>query len=72
MLWYEEGGSGSQAILLLHGLGATSGVWASVQRVLDQRRIGRWIVPDLGGHGRSDPQPRYSVGGLAGAPLMQP
>jgi pimeloyl-ACP methyl ester carboxylesterase len=65
MLWYEKGGSGARAILLLHGLGATSGVWAGVTRVLDQRRLGRWIAPDLGGHGRSDPQPHYSVGGLA-------
>jgi pimeloyl-ACP methyl ester carboxylesterase len=65
MLWYEKGGSGPHAILLLHGLGATSGVWAGVQRLLDQRRIGRWIAPDLGGHGRSDTQPHYSVGTLA-------
>jgi pimeloyl-ACP methyl ester carboxylesterase len=65
MLWYEKGGSGTRAILLLHGLGATSGVWAGVQRVLDQRRIGRWIAPDLSGHGPSDLQPHYSVGGLA-------
>jgi pimeloyl-ACP methyl ester carboxylesterase len=65
MLWYEAGGSGTRAILLLHGLGATSGVWAGVRGVLEQRRIGRWIAPDLGGHGRSDSQPPYSVGGLA-------
>ena len=65
MLWYETGGSGVPAILLLHGLGATSGVWAGVQRVLDQRRIGRWIAPDLSGHGRSDPLSHYSIGGLA-------
>jgi pimeloyl-ACP methyl ester carboxylesterase len=65
MLWYETGGSGTRAVLLLHGLGATSGVWGGIQRVLDQRRIGRWIAPDLGGHGRSDPQPLYSVGSLA-------
>jgi pimeloyl-ACP methyl ester carboxylesterase len=65
VLWYEKGGSGTRAVLLLHGLGATSGVWAGVTRVLDERRIGRWIAPDLGGHGRSDPQSLYSVGGLA-------
>ncbi len=65
MLWYEKGGSGPRAILLLHGLGATSAVWAGVQRVLDQRGIGRWIAPDLSGHGRSDTRSDYSVGGLA-------
>src|SRR6185437_15607898 len=65
MLWCEKGGTGPRTILLLHGLGATSGVWAGVQRVLDQRGIGRWIAPDLSGHGRSDTQTDYSVGGLA-------
>src|SRR5690349_1138863 len=64
MLWHETGGTGPRAILLLHGLGATSGVWVGVQRVLDQRRIGRWIAPDLSGHGRSDAQAQYSVGSL--------
>jgi pimeloyl-ACP methyl ester carboxylesterase len=65
MLGYEKGGSGARAILLLHGLGATSAVWAGVQRALDQRAAGRWIAPDLSGHGRSDAQPHYSVGSLA-------
>jgi pimeloyl-ACP methyl ester carboxylesterase len=65
MLWHEKGGSGTRAILLLHGLGATAGVWAGVLPLLDQHRMGRWIAPDLGGHGRSDAQPRYSVGSLA-------
>ena len=65
MLWYEKGGSGARAIVLLHGLGATSGVWAGVQRVLDERGMGRWIAPDLNGHGLSGAQADYSVGSLA-------
>lgn len=65
MLWYQKGGSGTRAILLLHGLGATSGVWAGVQRVLNERGIGRWISPDLSGHGCSDPLSQYSVGSFA-------
>jgi|SRR5882757_5982814 len=65
MLWYEKGGSGTRAILLLHGLGATSGVWTGVQRVLDERGMGRWLSPDLSGHGRSDVLAQYSVGSLA-------
>ena len=65
MLCYEKGGSGNRAILLLHGLGATSAVWTGVQRVLQQRQLGRWFAPDLSGHGSSDPQPHYSVGRLA-------
>jgi pimeloyl-ACP methyl ester carboxylesterase len=60
-----KGGSGAPAILLLHGLGATAGVWAGVQRVLEQRGLGRWIAPDLSGHGRSGAQSNYSVGSLA-------
>ncbi|MBS0416125.1 MAG: alpha/beta hydrolase [Proteobacteria bacterium] len=65
MLWYEKGGSGTRVILLLHGLGATSGVWAGVQRVLNERGIGRWISPDLSGHGRSAVLRQYSVGSFA-------
>ena len=65
MLWHETGGSGTRAILLLHGLGATAGVWLGVQQELEQRRIGRWIAPDLSGHGCSGALSHYSVGGLA-------
>jgi pimeloyl-ACP methyl ester carboxylesterase len=65
MLWCERGGAGERTILLLHGLGATSAVWTGVRRVLDQRGMGKWIAADLSGHGRSDPQPHYSVGQLA-------
>ena len=28
---------------------------------------GSWVIPDLPGHGRSDPLPRYSFGALAAA-----
>ncbi|MBV8854511.1 MAG: alpha/beta fold hydrolase [Sinobacteraceae bacterium] len=65
MLWYQKGGAGTRAILLLHGLGATSAVWCGVQRTLEERGIGRWIAPDLSGHGRSDPLPHYSIEELA-------
>lgn len=51
MTWCESGGTGSRAIMLLHGLGATAAVWDGVRRVIDQRAIGRWFAPDLGGHG---------------------
>jgi len=65
MLWHVKGGAGAPAILLLHGLGATAGVWMGVQQELEQRHLGRWIVPDLSGHGRSGERPHYSVGSLA-------
>lgn len=49
--------------MLLHGLGATGEVWREVV----PRWPGSWIVPDLPGHGRSDPLTRYSFGALAAA-----
>jgi pimeloyl-ACP methyl ester carboxylesterase len=64
-VWHESGGQGHRTILLLHGLGATAAVWIGVQHALEQRRLGRWIAPDLSGHGQSQWQPHYSVGQLA-------
>ncbi len=64
-LWQDSGGEGPRTILLLHGLGATAAVWSGVCRVLEQRRAGRWIAPDLSGHGGSRWLGSYSVGQLA-------
>jgi pimeloyl-ACP methyl ester carboxylesterase len=50
-------------VLLLHGLGATGSVWRGMTELLDQR----CIAPDLPGHGRSEPLPRYTFGHLAAA-----
>jgi pimeloyl-ACP methyl ester carboxylesterase len=61
----ESGGSGTRVILLLHGLGATAAVWNGVRRKIEQRGIGKWVAPDLGGHGGSSWQPDYTVGGYA-------
>ncbi|WP_229795851.1 alpha/beta fold hydrolase [Saccharothrix coeruleofusca] len=58
----RTGGEGP-ALVLLHGLGATGEVWREVV----PRWPGSWIVPDLPGHGRSDPLTRYSFGALAAA-----
>lgn len=65
MSWCESGGTGSRAILLLHGLGATAAVWNGVRQAIEQRSIGRWFAPDLGGHGGSTWQSHYSAGGYA-------
>jgi len=65
VIWQESGGSGDRVILFLHGLGATAAVWTGVQHVLQERSIGKWIAPDLSGHGLSEPLPLYSVGSLA-------
>jgi pimeloyl-ACP methyl ester carboxylesterase len=61
-LWVEQGGSGEPALLLLHGLGATGEVWAGMLGLLAGRWSGRWVVPDLRGHGRSSHAAAYSFG----------
>ncbi len=54
-------------LLLLHGLGATSDVWNGWRPVLARRWPGRWLAPDLPGHGGSPPLAAYSFDGLAAA-----
>lgn len=53
--------------MLLHGLGATADVWAGWWPLLAERWPGRWIAPDLPGHGGSPPLASYSFDGLAAA-----
>jgi pimeloyl-ACP methyl ester carboxylesterase len=65
MTWCESGGTGARTVLLLHGLGATAAVWHGVRRAIQQRGIGRWIAPDLGGHGGSGWQRHYTIGAHA-------
>ncbi|MFC4145044.1 alpha/beta fold hydrolase [Micromonospora mangrovi] len=52
-------------LLLLHGLGATGEVWLPWAPLLEHRWAGRWLAPDLAGHGWSPPLPAYSFTGLA-------
>jgi pimeloyl-ACP methyl ester carboxylesterase len=47
------GGSGEPVLLLLHGLGATGDVWEGWRPLLARRWPGRWLAPDLPGHGGS-------------------
>lgn len=61
-LYAETGGSGGPTLLLLHGLGAHGRVWDDVVERLPDRWPGRWIVPDLPGHGRSAPVANYGIG----------
>ncbi|NYJ05573.1 alpha/beta fold hydrolase [Petropleomorpha daqingensis] len=49
------GGSGDDLLLLLHGLGATGAVWERLLPLVH----GRWVAPDLRGHGRSLAAPPY-------------
>ncbi|MDO3705907.1 alpha/beta hydrolase [Micromonospora sp. C28SCA-DRY-2] len=57
---------GRPLLLLLHGMGATGEVWLPWAPLLERRWAGRWLAPDLAGHGWSPPLPRYSFAGLAG------
>ncbi|MEV4758633.1 alpha/beta fold hydrolase [Micromonospora sp. NPDC049559] len=61
------GGSGERLLLLLHGLGATGDVWDAWPPVLARHWPGRWLAPDLPGHGGSDPLDDYSFEALAAA-----
>jgi pimeloyl-ACP methyl ester carboxylesterase len=57
----------SPSALLLHGLGANSGVWAAFDRMLEREWDGRRLAPDLPGHGAAPRLPRYSFGSFASA-----
>jgi pimeloyl-ACP methyl ester carboxylesterase len=52
---YATGGAGDDLLLLLHGLGATGAVWERLLPLVH----GRWVAPDLRGHGRSLAAPPY-------------
>jgi pimeloyl-ACP methyl ester carboxylesterase len=66
-MFVESGGSGEPALLLLHGLGANAGVWRNLLPFVEKHWPGRWIAPDLPGHGRSPGAPVYSYGAHAAA-----
>ena len=63
----HQGGSGEPVLLLLHGLGATGDVWQGWWPLLAQQWPGRWLAPDLPGHGGSPPLPGYTFQSLAAA-----
>ncbi|GAA0805005.1 alpha/beta fold hydrolase [Spirilliplanes yamanashiensis] len=66
-LHVRGGGAGAPVLLLLHGLGATGAVWDGWRPLLAARWPGRWLAPDLPGHGRSAALPGYTFDALAGA-----
>lgn len=67
ILRVHDGGSGEPVLVLLHGLGATGDVWNGWRPLLARRWPGRWLAPDLPGHGGSPPLSEYTFGGLAEA-----
>jgi pimeloyl-ACP methyl ester carboxylesterase len=57
----ERGGEEGPLLVLLHGLGATAGVWAPMLDRAVARWPGRWLAIDLPGHGGSARLPSYRV-----------
>jgi pimeloyl-ACP methyl ester carboxylesterase len=53
LVWFR-GGNGDATLLLLHGVNEQAGTWAPIVPSLASRF--RLIIPDLAGHGASEPQ----------------
>ncbi|CAN7696347.1 alpha/beta hydrolase [Variovorax paradoxus] len=64
-MYIEQGGEGPDLLLLLHGMGATGAVWSPMCAEAGARWSGRWLVPDLPGHGQSARQDSYAIGQYA-------
>ncbi len=58
----QPGLRGESTLLLLHGLGSNGAVWDNMLAALAGRWKGRILVPDLRGHGRSEPGTEYALG----------
>lgn len=61
LLEADQGGQGGEVLVLLHGMGATRDVWRPFIDVLEREWSGRWIAPDLRGHGRSPRGASYEL-----------
>jgi pimeloyl-ACP methyl ester carboxylesterase len=57
-----EGAEGVPTLVLLHGLGVNTRAWDAFLPLVKKHWPGRWIAPDLRGHGRSGHRPPYSYG----------
>jgi pimeloyl-ACP methyl ester carboxylesterase len=64
----RDGHAGEAVVLLLHGLGTTSRLWADVMRDLEHDH--RSVAPDLAGCGRSERPPRQRCSPFAQAQLL--
>jgi pimeloyl-ACP methyl ester carboxylesterase len=64
-IFQESGGTGTDLLVMLHGLGATGAVWTPMRELSGTRWRGRWLVLDLPGHGASASLNTYAVGQCA-------
>ncbi len=55
-----------RVLVLLHGMGTTREVWSPLIALLEREWNGRWIAPDLRGHGRSSRADSYALDAHAG------
>ena len=60
-LWVEEGGGDGPTLLLMHGLSGTGALWNGLRAFIARDWPGRWIIPDMRGHGRSGHSPFYGI-----------
>jgi pimeloyl-ACP methyl ester carboxylesterase len=64
-IWAARGGRGEPLLVLLHGMGANASVWERLLPLVERSWRGRWLVPDLRGHGRSVREGPYGIGAHA-------
>ena len=61
-LWVDEGGkTDGPTLLLMHGLSGTGEIWNGLRPMLEKNWPGRWVIPDMRGHGRSAHTERYGI-----------
>jgi len=61
-IWAARGGEGAPLLVLVHGMGANASVWEPLLPFVEDGWSGRWLAPDLRGHGRSVREGPYGVG----------
>jgi len=58
----EQGGDDGPLLILIHGLGANAAVWDEFLPLVEKNWPGRWLIPELRGHGRSFHRAPYGFG----------